>query len=643
MTRKGDMGATSRQNSFDSKAEIDTRAPFASVKAAVSLFGEVASTGRKSKPTSVESPNSKETQLHLAKRELIKYKEQLKNAESTRIQAITELERAKKTVEELTNKLNIINESKNLALAATENAKNQTRKLDVNSIDNTDMDSSWEQELQNAREQYAVAIMELDAAKQELRKIKMDCEALMETKLSSIQQEAEAKKLFESNSQKVAQLPKEIEVAKESLMLMRIAIEQAQQEESNILAEKASIEQTYKQALEANGHKLACLKKEFDPAVRKNLEAKLTETSAEIAAVRKEMKQSMTTTDAEFVLTATAALDCAKETLQKLAEEECSLVSLVDSLKAELEAARIEHAELNKMDAETESVVSTLHLKLQKCKADLDAAMAAELKAMSPSDVLLPTLQQLSSQTQKALHEAEEMKKSADELRGEAEEARNALAEAEKKLQVALRDAEEAKAIESRAIDLMIKDLSEKENVAQASTSESGPNITISKEEYESLTRKMESSEKLSEMNVAAVVAEVELVKASENEAIKKLEAVQKEMEEIERATEEALNRAEMAEAAKKVVERELRRWREKEHARADTTSNKADTQLSSEGSSSKPGHGAKPEEKTEETRKFSRPISRKSFIPNIGGFFHRKKSLSASSSQPYNPDEKAI
>ncbi|XP_072984217.1 WEB family protein At5g55860 [Typha latifolia] len=637
--------------------EIDTRAPFESVKAAVSLFGEVVSSAdkqtiRKSKPQQTERALAKETELHLAQKELNKYKEQLTHAETTRVQALAELERAKKTVDELTDKLNSINKSKDLAIKATEAAKDQTKQFD-SSNEGSRNDGVWKQELDSAREQYAVAITDLDAAKQELRKLRKDFDTSLEAKLSAFEQEAEATQLSEANSEKADQLSKEIAAAQDSLMHVKFATEQAQQEDLKIRSEKDAARKSYKEALEETENKLASLRKEFDPEDHQNLEVKLSETTAEIAAVQKKIEDARSS-DLESVTTVRTELDGAKEVLQKVVEEESSLKSLVESLKLELEAVKNEHNDLKEKDAETESIVGNLHIKLQKCKAELEAAIAAESKATSASNDLMFALQQVSSESESALREAEMMKKSAEELREEAEAARIAFIEAEENLQVALKDAEEAKAAEARALD-RIKDLSEKANAARASTSsESGAKITISKEEFESLSRKVEESEKLTEMKVAAAMAQVEAVRASENEAIKRLEAARKEMEDMDIATEDALKRAEMAEAAKKAVEGELRRWREREQKRtAEAVSHiLAETQVSVQASPPRPrvpsanqqhkseGHS---QNRSEGQHKTSKMVSKKTLLPSLSGILNRKKNQIDGGSPSLLPGERPV
>ncbi|GJR12537.1 hypothetical protein Tco_0795189 [Tanacetum coccineum] len=64
-------------------------------------------------------------------------------------------------------------------------------------------------------------------------------------------------------------------------------------------------------------------------------------------------------------------------------------------------------------------------------------------------------------------------------------------------------------------------------NAARASTSESGSKITISREAFESLSRKVEESEKLTGMKVGAAMAQIEVVGASEKDALRRSEATQ--------------------------------------------------------------------------------------------------------------------
>ncbi|XP_010238567.1 WEB family protein At5g55860 [Brachypodium distachyon] len=627
--------------------EIDTRAPFESVKAAVSLFGEVRvssdkSAARKPKAPQAERVLAKETELHLAQKELNKYKEQLNNAEITRVQALSELEKARKTVDELTTKLDAISKSKELAIQATEDAKARTKQLEHGSSNEAvGKDSSLKQELDSARQQYATALADLDAAKQELRKLKKDFETSLDMRLSAAQQEEESLHSTEANKEKAAQLHNEAATIQESLLHVKAATQQANEEESQILAEKDVARKTYKQALEETEKKLSILRNEFDPAAYKTLKEKLDETNSEILSMQKKIEDARAL-DLESVAAVTTELDDAKEMLQKVAEEESSLRSLVEALKLELEAVKQEHSQLKEKDTDTESIVGDLHVKLQKCKSELEAAVSAESKAATASDDLILALQQLSSESKNALQEAEMMQKSAAELRDEAEAARVALTEAEEKLQSALKEAEEAKAAEAKALE-QIKQLSDRASAVRASTSESGGKITISKEEFESLSRKVEESEKLSEMKVSAAMAQVEAVRASENEAIKKMETARKEMEDMELATEEALKRAEMAEAAKKAVEGELKRWHEREQKKTAESLPSSEAHASTQPPVYKASSG-KPTERNDGQQRSGKTLLRKSFVlPNITSMFHKKKNQADGSSPSYLPGEKSV
>ncbi|PQQ11238.1 WEB family protein [Prunus yedoensis var. nudiflora] len=434
--------------------EVDTRAPFQSVKAAVSLFGEVVSRGGKtaSSPANANANSpanatpvkkklslennalDKETQLLLAQKELNKIKQQLESAQNTKARALNELEKAKRTVQDLNTKLKTIRAKKLEEVKSREFIEG----------------GAWKRELDHARKEYTATVTELDAAKQELTKIRQDFDAALEAKLAAFQQAAEAQRSANVNSDRVNELSKEVAAMQGSIEQLKLASQQAQQEQANAVAEKQAHLRSYNSAKQQVEEKLLSLKLEVDPELTESLEAKLEETTLEIEVLQEEMKKAHAC-EMDSMRVVTVELNEATKTLQEVADDESSLRSLVNSLRLDLEDVKREQTELKEKEMEMESLAAKLTAQIQKTKEEAEAQLKSPPSHHEYDHS--STAQKLSSETESARLEAEEMKKNAHQQKREAEDTRVVAEEAEKKLKIALEEAKDAKEAENRALD----------------------------------------------------------------------------------------------------------------------------------------------------------------------------------------------
>ncbi|KAL0321040.1 UNVERIFIED_CONTAM: WEB family protein [Sesamum radiatum] len=439
--------------------EIDTRAPFESVKAAQRLL-------------------EKETQHHMVLKELEYYKDQLRIAESAKAQAYRDLQRANRTLQELTNKLEALTVPQSSTGERSVEAGCRHRK-------GTLQDSSGE----------------LSACKQELTNLRQDFDAALEAKLTAFHEAEDARQATKTNQERQSQLAREVAMLRNTLDEVKHASHQAQEEHLKLIAEKEVHLLVHKSAKDVAEKDIKRLKEQYGP--EENLEVKLEEATEAIKVVQEQL-HNVRTSDFNSLQAVISELECAKKELQEVVAEETALRSSVDSLKQQLEEAKKKHYEFETKALEAESTLEKMQADLKNCKSELVAAMSRNVVRDMQSN-----LDKLLAQAEKDRHEAERIQRDIELFKKEAEALTAAAKEADEKLQIALKEVEAAKVAEKLADDQIHN--SPRTDAADLRGQGSARRIRLSAEEFEAMKQKIEACKNQADEKVAALMGTCKL------------------------------------------------------------------------------------------------------------------------------------
>ncbi|XP_044505184.1 protein PLASTID MOVEMENT IMPAIRED 2-like isoform X2 [Mangifera indica] len=540
-----------------------------SVKAADNKYGEWfidgTSSVRKLQMDSQETSSSRLKELHKARRDINRYRESRRMAESVKAQAESELSVARNTVKDLVSRI----EDTNSKAEAKMKYVNETLKKSGKRMESY---------------RYAEVMKELEAVKHELSKLKLDMASVLEEK-------SQAEKEIETTSSKmwsnisVETLRKAIEEVNEEQVLVELARIEALKEVEEIEAQREKKASEFSFAMEETKKKKKEIVEEIEQS--KEVEEKLAVTLSDVNVLENALKcvkgmdkrlqgdDTSKFTESSFqelgglplLRSVMEELEVAKKELALKRDEGYQFMASMDVIRNEMKHVTEETVRLEKAEHKSDSIVQNLNSKLLRAKSKLEDVSAAEEKAKAIVSNLSLTVEQLKTEAEAAKKEKELIIQETATIKEGIQKTESEIDSTGEELIAAMQELKEAKLSEALALK-NLKSLIKSTMQSRASASQNGSSITISKFEYEYLTGHAAGAVELADMKVAAAQAWIEALKASEKEILMKIEMAQWEIKETRMDEEKEVFRTERSLSTMRKVEQEIKNLRHGEGKR---------------------------------------------------------------------------
>lgn len=532
--------------------DIDTAAPFESVKQAVSKFGGIVD-WKAHKVQTVEKRKYIEQELEKANEEIPLFKKKSEEAEEAKQQVLKELNSTKRHIEELKLNLERAQTEEHQAKQDSELVKLRVQEMEQGITDDSSVAAKAQLEVAQAR--HAAAVSDLQTVKNELNSLRKDYDLLVVERDVAGKRAREAAAAAKEVEKKVENLTIELMMAKEALESTHAAHLEAEEHRIGAAMAKEQDSLNWERELKKAEDEIKKVTEQIGS--NKDLKVKLDGLKTELAVYMESKLGVNDSGSGEGMESAKKDLEEVKEKISKAKEEIAFLKMAAGSLESELEREKAALAAVRQREGMAAVVVSSLESELNRTKSEIVRVQAKEKEAREK-------MVELPKQLQLAAEEADRTKSLAAEAREELKKVKETVEQVKagertmaSRLVAARKEIEAAKASEKLALAA----------IAALKGSDSGDGITdsgvtVSLEEYYELSKKAHEAEEEANARVAEAISRIGIAKESESESLRKLEEVKSELAVRKGDLDVALRKAEKAKEGKLGAEQDLRKWR---------------------------------------------------------------------------------